>query len=206
MIVKLINLQYRTPTTTIFRLEYKSPNVLCFRYEKARGPRKVHQHWKQDRPWLEFLGNDVMRCKWCSAHDELKYTWESGRLETLKYHEASSIHQKALATESVKHAPVGSSPAEVMIQKLNDATVDKLKILFRNAHAISLAGRPFTDFVWMAQLDNIKKLNVGNTYINDKSAREFTSAIAATENEKSCKKWNALGTSPSCPTEAQIQV
>lgn len=56
--------------------------------------------------------------------------------------------------------------------------------MFRTAHAIALSNKPYSDFKWMCQLDQIKGLDLGSTYHNDKSCRVFIKAIAMTEREK----------------------
>ena len=75
----------------------------------------------------------------------------------------------------------GYCPAEKAIQKMNEEVFAKLEKLFRTCHAMAKHNRPFSDFVWQYQLDKAKRLDVGATYINDKSARSFTQVIAETE-------------------------
>ena len=58
-----------------------------------------------------------------------------------------------------------------MIVQMNQAVFHKLNKLFRNAHAIAKHARPFTDFQWMADLDEAKGINCGKTYLNDKNCR-----------------------------------
>ncbi len=77
----------------------------------------------------------------------------------------------------------GTTPADAIIQQLNSGTMAKLKILFRNAHALSEAGHIYTDFVWLAELDRVKGLDIGHTYINGLGDRQFTNAIAEIEIE-----------------------
>ena len=40
--------------------------------------------------------------------------------------------------------------------------------LFRNVHALIKKRRPFTDFIWMCELDEIKGVDIGDTYRNEK--------------------------------------
>ena len=42
--------------------------------------------------------------------------------------------------------------------------------LFRNVHALIKKRRPFTDFIWMCELDEIKGVDIGETYRNEKQA------------------------------------
>ena len=53
---------------------------------------------------------------------------------------------------------------------LKAAEQEKLGIFFKNVHAIAKQGRPIRDFVWMAELDKSKGLDVGSTYLNEKAA------------------------------------
>lgn len=80
-----------------------------------------------------------------------------------------------------KNKPPGTSTGEKTLLLLNQAAVDKLCILFRNAHALAKHCRPFTDFVWMSKLDKIKGLYVGQTYLTDVKCREFIDSIANVE-------------------------
>ena len=40
--------------------------------------------------------------------------------------------------------------------------------LFHNVHALIKKRRPFTDFIWMCELDEIKGVDIGETYRNEK--------------------------------------
>ena len=55
--------------------------------------------------------------------------------------------------------------------------MQQLALLFRNAHAIAKAGRPFSDMEWMCELDEKKGLDVGASYRTDKCS-EFIHCIA----------------------------
>eukprot|EP00731_Ephydatia_muelleri_P025274 Em0017g357a len=55
--------------------------------------------------------------------------------------------------------------------------MQRLALLFRNAHAIAKAGRPFSDMEWMCALDE-KGLDVGASYRTDKKCCEFIHCIA----------------------------
>ena len=92
---------------------------------------------------------------------------------TLTAHEASDGHSVAVEHERNRTARTGTSIAEQSIQKMNRAVVDKLDKLFRNAHAIAKNNRPFSDYVWMATLDERKGLFLGETYRNERACKEF---------------------------------
>jgi hypothetical protein len=43
---------------------------------------------------------------------------------------------------------------------------------------------PFTDFIWMCELDEIKGVDIGETYRNEKRVINFAHYIAKTEKQK----------------------
>ena len=115
-----------------------------------------------------------MSCSWCNevyADKGYKFTWTSGKVETLKKHETSKINEKAVEVKRNENMPVEETQAAKIITQLNQATMEKLEKLFRNVHAIGLVGRPFIDILWTAKLDKAKSLGLGNTYVNHKSAK-----------------------------------
>ena len=75
---------------------------------------------------------------------------------------------------SVQH----KSCMHVLSSTAEQAQVSQLALLFRNAHAIAKAGRPFTDMEWMCALDEKKGLDVGMSYRTDKKCCEFIQCIA----------------------------
>ena len=103
---------------------------------------------------------------------------------TLTAHEASDGHSVAVEHERNRTARPGTSITEQSIQKMNRAVFDKLDKLFRNAHAIAKNNRPFSDYVWMATLDERKGLFLGETYRNEKACKEFIHSIANMEKDK----------------------
>ncbi|VDI54723.1 Hypothetical predicted protein [Mytilus galloprovincialis] len=160
----------RTPSTDA----KKQPSKYA-KYEQNRSQRKVQEGWKTGRPWLSIEKiNNLMSCTWCEQQ------WTTAKLETLKSHETSNIHIKNRDIIAGKSKAADGMETEAMkcVESLNKAVMDKLSLLFRNAHALSLAGRPFSDFEWMSKLDQMKGLDVGKTYLNRKRAKEFTDCIA----------------------------
>ena len=53
--------------------------------------------------------------------------------------------------------------------------------MFRTCHAMVKNNRPLSDFVWLYQLDEMKGMNVGQTYRNVTSAKMFINAIIEVE-------------------------
>ena len=77
-----------------------------------------------------------------------------------------------------------SSVADKTIDQLGKATFDKMCKFFRNAHTIARHSRPYTDFVWMCKLDDMKGVQIGNTYINDKQCAMFIHHIAQAQRDE----------------------
>ncbi|KAG1710416.1 Apoptosis-inducing factor 1, mitochondrial [Nymphon striatum] len=93
-------------------------------------------------------------------------------------HQNFEGHKHAIMIQTAKASKPGDMPADRALAKLNDKNFERLGKLFRNAHAIVKNCRPMTDFTWMAKLDKAKDVDIGDTYLNDKSCKEIIVAIA----------------------------
>ncbi|KAH3748293.1 hypothetical protein DPMN_182731 [Dreissena polymorpha] len=67
---------------------------------------------------------------------------------------------------------------------LNTAAFPKMTYLFKNAHYLAKAGRPYSDFKSLCLLDKSKGIDIGATYSTDKYCQKFIKAIADTERVK----------------------
>ena len=98
------------------------------------------------------------------------------------------------------------------MQALNQLSIARLVLKFRNAHAICMKGRPYTDYLMLCDLDQAKGSDIGTQYRTDKAAPEFASFIAESERNKirekiSCAKFVAGisdGSTDSSHQEAEI--
>ena len=88
-----------------------------------------------------------------------------------------------IGKESAKPGKANSK-GDLALKILSNDVKGKVKNLIRNAHAIAKKGRPYTDFRWMAALDQKKGLDVGRTYRSDKCCRDFVEDIAEVERRK----------------------
>lgn len=66
------------------------------------------------------------------------------------------------------------------LKLLNSAAFRRLRHLFMNAHFVAKCCRPYTDYIQLCKLDKAKGLDIGNTYLTDKSCQTFISCIADT--------------------------
>jgi hypothetical protein len=54
-------------------------------------------------------------------------------------------------------------------------------VLFKNAHAVAKHNLSFKTYNVLCALDKSKGIDIGNTYLNDKSCADFIKHIASTE-------------------------
>ena len=136
---------------------------------------------------------------------------QSLKLESIKLHQVSLNHQKS--TKIIEgRTSVTATPAFKIICSLNKDILEKLEKMFRNCHAIAMNNRPFSDYVWLCDLDDMKGLSLGKTYRNEKAAIVFTHAIAQVERSKclslaqNCKFLSILadGTTDSSISEQEM--
>ena len=159
-------------------------------YEIERRKRRWNEKWKTEsnREWLQYdVERDHMFCHDCRIHasGEKRGPFVVGtqnfKLESIMEHEKSQAHMKCARIASAKKAPPNTSIAEKTLSSLNRAQSEKMDKLFRTAHAIAKKGRPFTDYVWMCDLDEMKGIDIGKTYRNHTQVRCFVAHIAAVE-------------------------
>ena len=172
---------------------------LSRQYDKTVRKRVFQNNWSDEFKWVLNDGVKIY-CKTCRAsYGDLavsklpdrgifkKYSkgpfvvgCSNLKKSTLVDHQNSQGHKDSeLHAENRKNP--GQSVAEKSIEKINQVAFDRLKHLFRNAHAIAKFNRPFSDFTWMADLDERKGIVIGDTYRNDKACRAFIAAISSVE-------------------------
>lgn len=140
-----------------------------------------------------------MLCIYCvSVHNEATSTFTKGcilyKLDSIVKHEQSKMHKNS--AEIYKHKTKEVPEAVKIIQSLNKDIHDRLRIMFRNCHSIIMNNRPLTDYLWLCELDEIKGIDVGQTYRNIMSAKSFIKAISDDEFKK--VKMDLLNTNYLC--------
>ncbi|KAK3103242.1 hypothetical protein FSP39_017756 [Pinctada imbricata] len=160
-------------------------------YEKTKRQRTFRTEWASSgRTWLVNTDEAGMYCLACKSHptasaidNNKKGNMVSGtksyKLDTIVKHERSKQHIAALDIWNRK--PKEESDAGKIIMNLNKDIYQKLVRMFRNCHALISNCRPLSDFVWLCQLDAMKGLQMGETYRNVMSAKNFVTAIAHVE-------------------------
>lgn len=108
------------------------------------------------------------------------------RIDAVKDHEESKWHKHFTSKYSLKtHS---ENLASKCLLQLKRADYDKMAIKFRTAHAIAKHNKSFLDYTFICQLDKMKGLDVGEQYLNDKSAATMIHHIAAVTRSEVCEK------------------
>ena len=169
----------------------KNPKAACDskgskEYEKNRS-RKFSAKWQVGLPWLQHDQDKGMICKWCienkatlmAQNDSARFIdgCTSYKAESIAYHEKCAAHLLAQQCHKAKIHPE-KTPANLARQQMLKQYTGKLRLLFRNAHAVSKNKKSLADYRWLCDLDEVKGLAIGATYRNSKACGTFTKYIA----------------------------
>lgn len=121
--------------------------------------RKFNAKWVTGREWLVFdHENVVMFCQDCRTYAKEKNKMnnfvvgtKNFKIEAVKDHESARSHQESLRIKTAKTGRIEESLAGRSLTLMKTSELEKMQLLFRNAHAIGKKGRPFTDFAWMCE-------------------------------------------------------
>ena len=156
-------------------------------YDRECRDRRWQHSWSTEFPWVIHDGREKLFCKLCrQSYGDLSVSklpdkgmfqkYSKGpfvvgscnfKRSSLVDHQNSSGHGLAMKHVKNKYAKPGESEADKCIEKLNSAVINKLDKLFRTAHAVAKHNRPFSDYVWMSELDERK----GTMIINQSMSR-----------------------------------
>jgi hypothetical protein len=153
------------------------------KYEKEGRERLFLPKWRSEFCWLKHDPERGMICSVCCETDPngpFVTGTKNYKKETLIVHEKSYGHQHNTKKHNAKANPSATEGFKAL-QSLNQLTISRLCLKFRNAHAICVKGRPYTDYVLYCQLDEAKGQDIGTQYRSDKSAADFVANIAETE-------------------------
>ena len=151
--------------------------------------RQFKDQWLTAFPWLLFE-EGKMFCTVCTSQEGTSGQFVDGstsfRRYSLSHHAERYISTGLYTIESIYYLPENNSIQHKSCMhtlsghtsNAEHAVMQRLALLFRNAHAIAKAGRPFSDMEWMCALDEKKGLDVGASYRTDKKCCEFIHCIA----------------------------
>ncbi|XP_032997999.1 zinc finger protein 862-like [Lacerta agilis] len=161
----------------------QNPNIQPTPRKKVRP--STFSKWKLENPWLEMFA-DVMICLVCKEFARAEDTsfvkgCATFKIETIKKHGASATHQKACRAQLARLNPVSAPQSVPTVQELRtmDSSLhSNLEKLFNTAYFIVKENYSFDDFPALCALQKKNGLIVGETYRNDKAAKQFAHYIA----------------------------
>ena len=101
-------------------------------------------------------------CQAFPALSDSKSIFVSGcdnfQLKPIEKHNTSKCHQACMRAEEgrKKKEQQCVTEAGTAVRMIDKATIDGVRPIFRNCHALAMNARPFTDITWMCELDSIK--------------------------------------------------
>ncbi|KAM9261905.1 sperm flagellar protein 2 [Morus bassanus] len=159
-------------------------------HQRTKRNRQFPKIWLTKYSWLKYDDErGIMFCAPCRKHNvdlgENIHNFCSGtddfKLEFINMHQSSEAHAWATCVEAASTASPDIASAEQMLKSMNSITLGRVENIFRTCHAIAKSGRPFTDLDWMCKLDDMKGVDIGSVFRNDKSAKMFIHFIAEVE-------------------------
>ena len=98
----------------------------------------------------------------------------SFQITSVKSHKQTMSHKRECLAVEAASKPAMNSEAGKILVTLNRALTEKLQIKFRSVNALAKHDRPFMNYIWQCELDELKGVNVGQDYLSDKAAADFT--------------------------------
>ena len=172
-------------------------------YDGTKRKRKIQQSWRDDFAWLITDDKEeVLYCKICRAvygplatktsslasskltkysKGSLVQGSKSLRRDGLQDHDESDGHKDAVSIYRVRKSTPSEKaefPGAKILETLNTKNFDRLKKLYTNAHALVKLSRPISDFVAWCKADEKKGVDIGVTYWNSHSCKEFIVSMA----------------------------
>ena len=161
-------------------------------YDIKKRSRKFVDSWKNEFPWATEVkrdGQNVIVCSICSEYSKVKenpsdldrknnsflYGCSSFRKTSLESH-AKSVQHINFATRK-KNELSGEPCRNKILTAFSETEKSSLITLFRNAYAVLKRGKPWTDYEFLCELDIVKGLEIGKTYLNRNSGMQFGRAI-----------------------------
>ena len=111
----------------------------------------------------------------------------SFQITSVKSHEQTLSHKREYLAVEAASKPAMDSEAGKILVTLNRALTETLRIKFRSVHVLAKHDRPFTDYIWQCELDELKGVNVRQDYRSDKAAADFAHHIAEVSDCEICQ-------------------
>ena len=70
-----------------------------------------------------------------------------------------------------------NAPLNLLLEQIPPPVLEKMTKLFRTAYHIAKTGRPFEEYESLVEIQNLNGANLGDTYNNRNSCKDFLKAI-----------------------------
>ena len=183
----------------------ETPRNKDLKYDREKRMRTFQNSWIDKFPWVVFDENaQEMYCKYCrkfphlsDRKDALARGTKNVRIDGLKLHNKHQEHllcvkhwfkelddPRAAAGPSQAFAdtPIGQS-----LLKLDESQRKRLESLFNTAYGVVKAGKPFSDYELICEIQVKNGLDLGENYRNINGCKTFAASIAQTLVDKQAK-------------------
>ncbi|KAM6470186.1 zinc finger protein 862-like [Liasis olivaceus] len=201
--------------------QFRSKNVTPGKQKYSKKSHQFPNIWLLKYTWLKYDSDrGTMYCALCRKHNvdlgEKTHNFCSGTddfvLELVDDHHSSEAHAWASCMEAASSSTPDTDTTQQMLKNMSKTTLGRIENLFRTCHAIAKTGRPFTDLDWISKLDDMKGVDIGSIFRNDKAARIFIHFIAEVERRalkeklEKCKFFSLIsdGITDNATTEAAL--
>ena len=113
------------------------------------------------------------------------------KIESVRSHEAPTGHTHCVAAAKVTESPQ-LAPLPRALLSLSKEVSQKMERLFDMAYFVAKREMPFTSFPHLCKLEIKHRVELGNTYINDKACKTFVTGIAGQLKHKLSSKLQSL--------------
>ncbi|XP_021234980.1 sperm flagellar protein 2 isoform X4 [Numida meleagris] len=176
-------------------------------HPRIKKNRQFPKIWLTKYSWLKYDDErGIMFCALCRKHNvdlgENIHNFCSGtddfKLEFINTHQNSEAHAWATCMETASTVSPNTVSAEQMLKSMNSITIGRVESIFRTCCAIARSDQPFADLDSMCKLDDVKGMDIGSVFRNEKSARTFIHVIAEEERKalkeklKNCKFFSLI--------------
>ena len=176
----------------------ETPRNKDLKYDREKRTRIFQNSWIDKFPWVVFDENaQEMYCKYCrkfphlsDRKDVLTRGTKNLRIDGLKLHDKYQEHllcvkhwfkelddPQAAADPSQAFAdtPIGQS-----LLKLDESQRKRLESLFNTAYGVVKAGKPFSDYELICEIQVKNGLDLGENYRNINGCKNLAASIAQT--------------------------
>ncbi|XP_062616845.1 zinc finger protein 862-like [Saccostrea cucullata] len=184
------------------------------KYDKNKRKRTFQEGWKERYPWVDQDDDGLMFCKYCRSFPEFAnkssalYKGTTNlKIDPLISHDKTNEHLTVSKHYLTKKNPISNDQnnneavAEYRnkllpvikdteigkaFYKLSEEEKKKMTVLFNTAYAVARNGKPFSDYLYIYELNSLNGLDINGQYNNIIACENFIEAISQTLRERIC--------------------